>query len=133
MGNIFDLLILLLGFFDVSVFGDWVQMIKRYRVYVSEEETCSMPNNVLGFYQRGVGRWGVHIISVDKNLPENLKIAVLLHEYAHFVEYINNKSRKKGIEMNLNHITVNGKAYIQSCFIRRTVKGLLIRMIWKKR
>lgn len=96
MGNIFDLLILLLGFFDVSVFGDWVQMIKRYRVYVSEEETCSMPNNVLGFYQRGVGRWGVHIISVDKNLPENLKIAVLLHEYAHFVEYINNKSRKKG-------------------------------------
>lgn len=95
MGNLFDFLMLILSVIDISVFGNWVQMLERYRVYVSEEESCSMPDNVLGFYRHGVGRWGVHMICVDAGLPDNLKTAVLLHEYSHFVEFINNKSKNK--------------------------------------
>ena len=40
MGNLFDFLMLILSVIDISVFGNWVQMLERYRVYVSEEESC---------------------------------------------------------------------------------------------
>ena len=31
MGNLFDFLMLILSVIDISVFGNWVQMLERYR------------------------------------------------------------------------------------------------------
>lgn len=84
-------------FFILSLLDntDWLAKFKRYRVYVSQENQHAMPENTLGYYRPGTGRWGVHIIRVKANLPKNLKITVLCHQMAHFIEYVNNKSKHK--------------------------------------
>lgn len=84
-------------FFILSLLDntDWLAKFKRYRVYVSQEDQHAMPENTLGYYRPGTGRWGVHIIRVKANLPKNLKITVLCHQCAHFIEYVSNNSEHK--------------------------------------
>lgn len=114
-------------FFILSLLDntDWLAKFKRYRVYVSQEDQHAMPENTLGYYRPGTGRWGVHIIRVKANLPKNLKITVLCHQCAHFIEYVSNNSEHKKDRTELEVHNSEWKAIYSELLYSFYTSGLL--------
>lgn len=114
-------------FFILSLLDntDWLAKFKRYRVYVSQEDQHAMPENTLGYYRPGTGRWGVHIIRVKANLPKNLKITVLCHQCAHFIEYVSNNSEHKKDKTELEVHNSEWKAIYSELLYSFYTSGLL--------
>src|SRR5437660_4547134 len=56
---------------------DFYKLCRRFRLNVQE-----MPLVVAGFYYRAMGK---DCIAVDSRLPDNEKLAVMLHEMGHFL------------------------------------------------
>lgn len=114
-----------LSIFDNAACTDWLTKLKRYRVYVTQDKQCSMPENTLGYYHPGTGRWGAHIIGVNTDLPKNLKITVLCHQMAHFIEYVNNKSKHKKDRTELECHNSEWKAIYSELLYSFYTSGLL--------